>query len=186
MREKLKPISCQQQCTRLQGAASYWYCNITIPCPYAYFSTGKTQMLILFHRFLTGSIWVSIKELCKHRFNKLLQLVVGRIDVFFRSDVTLTTLWRLMRVCTIYFLPLMSPLTRWASQEEHKEWGWTTLKHFHKSLPAVLTAAQFSNSDGLSKLFLESADCFSCHDGLSFRSVEKLCSWKCTWIRSAL
>lgn len=35
------------------------------------------------------------------------------------------------------------------------------LKHFHKSLPAVLTAAQFSNSDGLSKQFLESADCLS-------------------------
>lgn len=34
-------------------------------------------------------------------------------------------------------------------------------KHFHKSLPAVLTAAQLSNNDGLSKQFLDSADCLS-------------------------
>lgn len=51
------------------------------------------------------------------------------------------------------------------SQEEKNE-ARTTLKHFHRhsffnSLPAVLTAAQFSNSDGLSKQFLESADCLS-------------------------
>lgn len=40
-------------------------------------------------------------------------------------------------------------------------WSTSTGTLFFKSLPAVLTAAQFSNSDGLSKQFLESADCLS-------------------------
>lgn len=37
----------------------------------------------------------------------------------------------------------------------------TSTGTFFKSLPAVLRAAQFSNGDGLSKQFLELADCLS-------------------------
>lgn len=59
------------------------------------------------------SVWAAssqnITGIAKHWLDKLLQLVVGWINVFFRSNITLTTLPRLMGVCNIYFLPLMSP-----------------------------------------------------------------------------
>lgn len=80
---------------------------------FSLFSSGKTLMFILGLRIFCRSVWAASRQnitgIAKHWLDKLLQLVVGWINVFFRSNITLTTLPRLMGVCNIYFLPLMSP-----------------------------------------------------------------------------